>query len=276
MPTKFKLPNKSLAWPIAWPAVALIAKQEGLSLVAYRCIAGKWTLGFGETDGIVKGMRWTQKQADERFCDALIEYTAKVRAMCRRAPNENQLGALVSLAYNIGLGGPKVKGGLYRSSVLRLFNAGKDTAAARAFGLFDNFTNPKTNKLEEAPGLVIRRAAEAALYLTPDEDDDAPHAPMPQAVAGESSLAKSPFAQGGAAATGVGALSLLSAVNENAGTVADTASTLAPIATQAHAAVQGVSGFLGVPTPYLLGGALLVAGVALLAHLYKQHQEGRA
>jgi len=273
---KIKLPDPSLPWPIAMRAVALIAEKEGLRLTAYKCPAGKWTLGYGETDGIVEGMKWTKKQADERFCDALIEYTAKVLAMCKRTPNQNQLGALVSLAYNIGLGSPKVKSGLYRSSVLRLFNAGNDTAASRAFGKFDNITNPKTKKLEEAPGLVIRRAAEAALYLTPIEDSDAPPEPMPQAVAAESSLAASPIAKGGAAATGAGALTLLSAVNENAGTVADTASTLAPVAAQAHAAVQGVSGFLGVPTPYLLGIALVAAGVAIAVHLYKQRQEGRA
>ena len=273
---KIKLPDPSLPWPIAMKAVALIAEKEGLRLKAYQCSAGKWTIGYGETDGVVQGMRWTKAQADQRFCDALIEYSAKVLAMCTRTPNENQLGALVSLAYNIGLGSPnaKAKGGLLKSSVLRLFNAGNDTAAARAFGKFDNFTNPKTKKLEESPGLVIRRAAEAALYLTPDEDDEA--LPMPQAVAAESSLVASPIAKGGAAATGVGALSLLSAVNENAGTVADTASTLAPIATHAHAAVQGVSSFLGVPTPYLLAGALLAAGVAVLVHLYKQRQEGWA
>jgi len=267
---KATLPDPTLPWPIALAAVALIAQKEGLRLVAYQCIAGKWTIGYGETSGVVRGMRWTKAQADARFCESLTEFTHHVLEKCKRTPNENELGAMVSLAYNIGI--PAFS----RSTVLKQFNAGKDAAAARAFSLFNQFLNPNTKRKEVSPGLVARRAAEAALFLTPVEDHDAPTAPMPQAVSGESSLAKSPIAQSGAVTAGAGALTLLSTVKENASTVADTASAIAPVATQARDAVQAVSGFLGIPTPYLLATALLVAGIAILVHRYKQRAEGWA
>lgn len=265
---KPQLPDPKLPWPIALAAVALIAQAESLRLTAYLCPAGVWTLGWGETDGIVRGMRWTKAQADQRFCDALIEYTDKVLALCKRTPTDNELGALVSLGYNIGIGA------LAKSTVLRQFNAGNDAAAARAFGLYNK---ARVNKvLQPLPGLTARRAAEAALYLTPVADPDVPPEPMPQAVAAESSLTKSPIAQSGAVTAGAGALTLLSAVKENAGTVADTASALTPAAAQAVATVQSVSGFLGLSTPALLGIVLVVAGVAILVHRYKQRAEGWA
>lgn len=274
--TKFALPNKKLAWPIAWPAVVLIAQKEGLYLEAYQCQAGVWTIFYGETEGVYAGMRGTKEQADQRLLESLTKFTAHVLAMCKRTPNANQLGALVSLAYNIGLGGPKTKGGLFGSTVLRQFNAGNDTEASRAFGLYNMFTNPKTKRKEESNGLTARRAAEAALYLAPVEGSLAPTQPMPQAVAAESSLATSPIAQSGAVTAGAGALTLLSTVKDNADAISGTASVVTDVATQAQAAVHGVSSFLGVPFPYLLAGVLLAAGVAILVHRYKQRQGGWA
>ena len=44
-----KLPNPSLAWPIVMAGVALIAQAETCRLKAYRCPAGVWTCGWGET-----------------------------------------------------------------------------------------------------------------------------------------------------------------------------------------------------------------------------------
>jgi len=274
---KATLPDPTLPWPIALAAVALIAQAEGLRLTAYLCPAGVWTLGWGETEGIRPGMRWTKAQADQRFCDSLTECTHRVQTLCSRyvngrlhpvPTNDNELAALVSLAYNIGLQA------LAKSTVLKAHQRGDKAAAARAFALWNKAT---VNKVKQVlPGLVARRAAEAALYLTPVVDHDTPPAPMPQAVSSESSLATSPIAQSGAVTAGAGALTLLSTVKDNASSVADTASAIAPVATQARDAVQAVSGFLGIPTPYLLAAALLVAGVAILVHRYKQRAEGWA
>jgi lysozyme len=63
---------------------------------------------------------------------------------------------MCSLAYNIGIGN------FLGSSVLRFHRAGEHHEAAAAF----NAWNKGGGRV--LPGLVRRRAAEAALYLTPD------------------------------------------------------------------------------------------------------------
>ena len=44
--------------------LALIKAHEGCRLAAYLCPAGKWTIGYGHTAGVVQGMTITQVQAD--------------------------------------------------------------------------------------------------------------------------------------------------------------------------------------------------------------------
>ena len=46
-------------------SLTLIKQFEGCRLKAYRCPAGIWTIGWGETQGVVEGMVWTQARADE-------------------------------------------------------------------------------------------------------------------------------------------------------------------------------------------------------------------
>ena len=127
------LPDPSLPWPIPMTAVAEIAESEGLSLVAYRCPAGVWTIGWGETDGVRPGDTCTKEEADRWLLEDLTERTRAVRELCTVEPSPNELGALVSLAYNIGLGG------LAKSTVLRAHNAGDRHHAPSVCG-----TRPKT------------------------------------------------------------------------------------------------------------------------------------
>lgn len=261
------LPNKSLAWPVPWRAVELVALKEGLRLRAYLCPAGVPTIGWGETEGVSLGMTWTKAQADERLCAELGRYADRVRSLCRITPSDTQLGALVCLAYNIGLTA------LAKSSVLKAHNRGDFAAAARAFGLWNKAK--VQGKLVVVAGLTTRRAAEAALYLE-DAHDEVSSQAMPQAVAAESSLAQSPIAQSGAGVAGAGALTLLSSVKDQATLAGDTASTLGTLAGHAQTAVQAVSGAFGVPTPWLLGAALLAAGLAVLAYRFKQRRDGWA
>ena len=192
------LPDPALPWPIVKAGVYIIAERERLRLKAYRCPAGVWTIGWGETDGVHPGDTCTKEQADRWMCDDLTDRTKAVLAMCTVPPNEHQLAALVSLAYNIGLRQDKPrKRGLYHSTVLKAHNRGDFAAASRAFDLLNQAVNPKTGQLEVLPGLTTRRAMERALYLTPVAEDDPQ--PMPQAVEPESSMAASPINQAGAA-----------------------------------------------------------------------------
>lgn len=178
------LPDKNLDWPISYEAVCEIARSEGCKLKAYRCPAGVWTIARGRTKGVKPGDTCTIEQADQWFLEDLTEFSEGVKEKLTRPATLNELGAMVSLAYNIGLGG------FERSTVLKKHNAGDSQSAARAFALWNQAT--VNGKRQVLPGLTARRAREAALYLSTDEPEA-----MPQKVESESSIKTSPIATAG-------------------------------------------------------------------------------
>ena len=139
-------------------AIALLHHFESCALTAYRCPAGKWTIGWGMTyypDGrrVKAGDRITQAQADDMFAQLLArDFAPAVVTAIGATATPAQFGAMVALAYNIG-----VKA-FSRSSVARLHRAGRYDAAAAAFALWNKADGVVSS------GLVRRRRAEAALY----------------------------------------------------------------------------------------------------------------
>lgn len=137
-------------------AVAIIKRWEGCRLTAYPdpgTGGDPWTIGWGATGpGIRKGVRWTQAQADDRLAQDVERFMAGVRASLARAPADNELGAMTSLAYNIGLGAFR------KSTLLRLFNAGDKAGAAAQFGRWNKAGGRVMN------GLVRRRAEERSVF----------------------------------------------------------------------------------------------------------------
>lgn len=143
---------------ISATGIALIKQFEGCKLNAYLDGGGVPTIGWGTTGPNIKlGMKWTQDQADAALYARIAEFERGVMATCTELPNTHQLDAMVCLAYNIGLGAFK------KSTVLRMHNARKFAEAGAAFGMWN-----KDGGVVRA-GLTRRRAAEAALYLTPVE-----------------------------------------------------------------------------------------------------------
>lgn len=256
-----KYPDPNLPWPICMEAVRLIAEKETCRLRAYPDPVTKgapWTIGWGDTDGVKPGDVWTQEYADHRFVADLTHRAANVRAMCTVEPDKYELGALVSLAYNIGLRRDKPgKGGLYWSSVLRLHNEGKKNEAARAFLLYNKARNQK-GQLIEVDGLTTRRMAEAALYLTPDEGDVEP---MPQVVAPEPPLAQSPTMNTGGAITGTGVAIAAGSAWLDPDTVSQWITTIERF---------------GIKPIWALAGFLICAGALILYRRLGQRQDGRA
>jgi lysozyme len=278
-----QLPNPRLPWPLPLPQVYEIAHDEqgprgGVALVSYLCPAGKWTNGWGETDGVTRGMRWTKEYADQRFCDSLTERTNQVLALCTIAPTANQLAALVRLSYNIGV--PT----LARSSIIKAHNAGNFQAAGRAFNLYIQSVNPATKKYHEPPlpGLISRRARESALYLTPEPEDY--HQPAPQAVAPESSLARSPIAVSGAVTSAAGVVTaVVEAETPAPAAKPDVMGKVEQVGKQAgqvKTAVQHVRELavdtLGVPQGALLPMVLVAAGLCAIWWRHKQRRGGWA
>ena len=262
--TKTARVQRLLARPIDWPvprqAVAMIAMEEDCRLEAYLCPAGVWTCGWGETDGVVKGMRWTQDYADERFRQSLFQWGQGLRAMLTAPATDDELSAMLSLAYNIGLGG------FARSTVLRQHNAGNKMAAARAFRLWNKATID--GWLQELPALTARRLREEALYA-----GQLAEGPVPQAVQAESSLARSPIAQGGAATIAGGVAAILAAIGEQ---IEQAGVWLAPLTGAASAVTGFIERVSGIPPSGLAGVVLVGAGAAVVHWRRKQRAGGWA
>lgn len=187
------LPSATLPWPIVPAGIALLCEIEQCRLRAYKPLpTDPWTVGWGATgDGIGPNTVWTQDFADQDLCNRLATLAGQVRDGCTAEPNENELAAMVVMAYNIGIGWddtkPKPRGakdGWRQSTVRRLHNKGDHQGAARAFALWNQSAG------QVVRGLTARRAREAALYLTPPAGAEA-H-PMPQEVTPEAPVSSKP------------------------------------------------------------------------------------
>ena len=136
---------------IGQAGLALIKQFEGCRLIAYQCSAGVWTIGYGHTAGVYKGMKITQAQADaflkqdiakfEKYINnpSYVPFTDKL--------NQNQFDALVSFAFNLGQG--NVKKMCTGRTINQIPSAMQQYCKAAGKTL---------------PGLQRRRKAEAALY----------------------------------------------------------------------------------------------------------------
>lgn len=142
-------------------SVDLVKEFEGLRLTAYQDSVGVWTIGCGTTAaagvGITpaKGMTITQAQAEMYLKRGLEKFAKQIEPNIKRAVNENQFGAMVSLAYNIG------PGAFNKSTLLKKLNAGDVQGAADQFLVW----NKAGGKV--LAGLTRRRKAERELFLRP-------------------------------------------------------------------------------------------------------------
>lgn len=130
----------------------IIKESEGLALKAYVCPAGVLTIGYGSTGNHVKpGMVITEAQAEELLRSDLRRFEDWVASHCTPA-TDNQFSALVSFAFNVG------EGALKDSTLRRKHLEGDYAGAAEQFARWNKGGG------RELPGLVKRRAREAALY----------------------------------------------------------------------------------------------------------------
>lgn len=198
-------------------SLEIIKQFEGCKLTAYKCPAGVWTIGYGTTAAAAvgidprEGTTITQGGAEKYLKLAIEKFAAAIKPTITQPINENEFGAFVSLAYNIGSGAFK------KSSALRHFNAGDKAKAADAILMW----NKAGGKV--LSGLVRRRAAERALFLTPvgfapqaDETTAIPDAPRDTPM--ESTTMQAGFIQ--IASAGAGGVSAVSALNGTAQIVA--------------------------------------------------------
>ncbi|MEN6538272.1 MAG: lysozyme [Mizugakiibacter sp.] len=135
-----------------------MAEFEGYKPTAYLCPAGVWTIGYGSTrwdngKPVVKGDGPITQDAARRMLRRDLEDAARAVDRLVTVPlTEHQRAALISLIYNIGAGA------FERSTLLRHLNAERYVSAA------GEFTRWVKARGETLPGLVRRRADEAALF----------------------------------------------------------------------------------------------------------------
>lgn len=137
-----------------------VKRWEGLKLTAYPDPGSRdgnpMTIGFGHvSDGFLKvyrGLTITPKQAEDALEFDLNETAAKVDELVKAELSDNQFGALVSFAFNVGTGA------FAKSTLLKKLNKG-DYAAVPA-----EMARWTKNDGKVMQGLVNRRAAEAGLW----------------------------------------------------------------------------------------------------------------
>lgn len=226
----------------------LIKDFEGFRAKAYLCPAKVWTIGYGHTSAagdpkVVKGMTVTRAEAVEILKRDLAKYEGAVKRAIKKTMNENEYAAMVSLCYNIG------PGAFAKSSVVKFFNAGKKQEAANAFGKWI-----KANK-KILPGLVRRRAAETALFLTPVKGKIAELSPSEKAEV----------------ITGKGALQSTT----NGATIIAASAGVTGAAAQASSDIATIRDSLGI-SPTVFAAciiAVIVAGAAWV--IWERHKKSR-
>jgi len=143
-------------------AYSLIKKWEGLKLKAYICPSGKWTIGWGHTRGVFEGMEITPQIA-EAFLKQDVEMVVKQlnQSLSSVSLRQCQFDALVCFVFNIGIT-------KFNTSTLRRLML-KDPESPQVGAELNKWVyglSPKTRKMEKLPGLIKRRAEEAALYYS--------------------------------------------------------------------------------------------------------------
>ncbi len=133
--------------------LALTKQFEGLRLGAYQDCAGVWTVGYGHTGRDVQPGR----HVSEFEAEVLLRVDLRDAVLCVNRYAEvplaqHQFDALVDFCYNAG------RGNFMRSSLLGKVNLQDFEGAAVQFGLWVNVDQ------QPVPGLVRRRAAEAAMF----------------------------------------------------------------------------------------------------------------
>lgn len=138
----------------------LVREFEGCKLKAYKCPAGIWTIGYGNTQydngkAVKEGEVITLDRAEQLLEVILIKFVQQVGELVKSKVNQNQKDALTDFAYNCGVGN------LRSSTLLKKVNANPNDKTIRAE--FEKWTRANGKVLN---GLVKRRNAEANLYYS--------------------------------------------------------------------------------------------------------------
>lgn len=140
---------------ISQKGIDLIKSFEGLELKAYKDSVGVTTIGYGSTGSHVSiGMTITKEQSEQLLKKDLERFEKGVSDLVKVPLNQNQFDALVSFAFNLGLGNLK------SSTLLKKLNASDYIGASKEFERWNRAGGKVLN------GLTRRRIAERDLFLS--------------------------------------------------------------------------------------------------------------
>ena len=153
-------------------AIRMIKHHEGVRTRPYQCPALLWSVGVGhvidpshaavkyeERRSLPIPAGWdrtlTMDEVDAILAQDLAKFERGVARLCPAAlGNQGQFDALVSFAFNVGLGN------LQRSSIRMRYNRGDIEGAADAFLMWTKAAG------RVLPGLVKRRNDERSMFLS--------------------------------------------------------------------------------------------------------------
>ena len=136
----------------------LIKSFEGLRLEAYPdpgTGGDPWTVGYGSTKGVKKGMKITVQEAEQRLIMDLQDACKAVERYVTIPLNDNQFAALVSFTFNVGVGNLAV------STLLKRLNEGEYGSVPMQLMRWNRAAGKILN------GLTRRRTAEGDLFQRP-------------------------------------------------------------------------------------------------------------
>lgn len=158
-----------MTYAISKSGLALVRKFEGFRAEPAPLPRGRWVVGYGHVRKGEAGEAVTKAEAAELLARDLARAIRTLNRVVKAPLRQAQFDALASFTFSIG------DAAFAKSDVLAHVNAGDFIAAACAMdGWRRSATVPK-NEICEA--LVLRRAAERALFLK-----DAPGAAAPSAI----------------------------------------------------------------------------------------------
>jgi lysozyme len=136
---------------------------HGFATKKYLCDAGKPTIGWGHvitsTGDYMHTCTIDETTADKLLAQDNLVWERCIKRLVKVELTQNEFDALCCLLHNIG------EPNFANSTLLKKLNANDKCGAADEFPKWNKFSNPKTNQLEVAAGLVRRRAQERALFL---------------------------------------------------------------------------------------------------------------
>lgn len=140
-------------------SVKLIKRFEGFKAKAYLDPVGVWTIGYGTTKGVKKGMKVTRQQAEKMLAEHLDEEVIPaIEKYVKVSLTQPMVDALSSFIYNVGVSNFR------KSTLLKVLNRGNYKAAYAQFGRWVYARDRRTGKRIKLKGLIRRRKAEADLF----------------------------------------------------------------------------------------------------------------